>query len=548
MAKRRGKSNRAQLLHPERRVVDGQGYHYDPQEADRWLRFFDQLLVHTKGQYAGQPFTLEAWQEDDIRAVFGWRHDTTLARLVREWFMAEARKNGKSTEVSGLALGLLVLDNEPVAEIYGCAGDKDQAKLCHEQAKQMVLASPELNNRLEVYRDVIVDPATWSTYKAISADAGTKHGLNPHGVLFDELHVQRSRDLWDTMTTAQASRRQPLTIAMTTAGDDKDSICWEVWDHARAVRDGEIHRPDLHVSIHEVPEDADWRDEANWKLANPNLGVSVSLEYLRAEARKAEAIPGRQFTFRRLHLNQWVEGGQVWLPVDLWDAAEYAIDLEALDGRRCWPGVDLGATRDITALVYVFPPADPEAPPDNLDSRYLWVERLWIPEARAKARQDEEKLPYLEWADQGYIELAPGRVVDHAVVLQDLVERSGHWDLQEISVDPWQGYKLIADLEDAGLLAFAHRQGVVSMTGPCRSFESLLLEGKLAHAHNPVTRRAVRYAQTEGDAADNIKPSKRRSRDRIDPLVAGIMGLGRAVADDGEAPSVYDERGIQVWG
>jgi len=281
-------------------------YWFDKQAADDAVWFFENCLTHIKGKWAGQPLLLAPWQGQFIRDLFGWkRKDGT--RKYRTAYVEVPRKNGKSTLCAGIALLLLFADNEPGAEIYSAAADRQQAGIVFSVAKEMLARSADLAGMANAYQSSIAVPATASSYRAISADAFTKHGLNSHGVIFDELHAQKNRELWDVLTTSTGSREQPLVVAITTAGHDKHSICWEQHDYAVKVRDGVIDDPAFLPVIFAADEEADWTDEKVWQQANPNLDISLSRDYLRAECKRAQEVPAYENTFRRLHLNQWTE-------------------------------------------------------------------------------------------------------------------------------------------------------------------------------------------------------------------------------------------------
>jgi len=518
------------------------GYYFDAQEAEKATRFFERLLHHSKGEWAGTPFLLEPWQRRIIRALFGWRRRDDGTRRYRRAYIEIPRKNGKSTLAAGIALYLLFADGEPGAEIYSAAADRDQAAIVFGEAQRMVEASPALDRMAEIYKRAIYVPSTHSVYRVLSADAYTKHGLNAHGVIFDELHAQPTRELWDTLTTAVGSRRQPLIIALTTAGWDHNSICWEEHEYARQVAEGIIEDDALLPIIYAADPDDDWRSEATWAKANPNLGISVKLDYLRQEARRAELSPAYLNTFLRLHLNIWTQQESRWIPMDAWDAcAEPPINPRMLEGQICYGGLDLASTSDIAALVLDFPPEDGEE-----GGRHIWLPFFWIPEENLMERARRDRVPYDLWLRQGLLRATPGNAIDYEAIIRDIEELAERYRIAEIAFDRWGAFQISNRLQAMGLTMIAFGQGYRSMSPPAKELLRLILDGRLAHGGHPILRWMADNVVVVQDAAGNIKPDKRKSRERIDGIVAGIMALDRAMRHGGRQPSVYERRGLRT--
>ena len=328
---------------------------------------------------------LEKWQRDYVRQLFA---ETNGRRNVRTSLLALPRKNGKSSLCAGIALRLL-LEDEPGCEVYSCAASRDQARLVFDMARVAVEQSPVLSQHLKVYRSAIVREKTHATYKALSAEAGIQHGLSAHGVIFDELHVS-NREMWEVMLSSQGARRQPLTVALTTAGYDRKSVCWEVWQYAEAVRDGAIKDATFLPAIYAAPPDADWKSERTWKKANPNLGISIKLDFLKSECARAVEMPSYENTFRQLYLNQWTEQDQRWLRMDQWMQGDKPCPVD-LRNRECFGGLDLATTFDTTCLALLFP----------LEDGTLWVEpHFWLPDENMRQRVRRDKVGYDTWAKQ----------------------------------------------------------------------------------------------------------------------------------------------------
>lgn len=510
-------------------------YWFDEDSADRAVTFFPRFLRHMKGEWAGQPFELTPWQRDEIvRPLFGWkRQDGT--RRYRTVYVEVPRKNGKSSLGAGIALILLYADHEQGGEVYSAAADRDQAAIVFDLAKGMVQASPELRAISEIYRRSIVVRRTGSAYHVLSADVKSKHGKNASGVVFDELHVQPNREMWDVLNTSTGARRQPVVIAITTAGYDRESICWEVHEYARKVQEKLIQDDSFLPVIHGAPEEADWRDQAVWRQANPGLGVSLKFDYLEQEARKAQETPSYQNTFRRLHLNQWTQQSERFIDLAVWNACAGAVDLEQLRGRPCFGGLDLSTTTDISAFVLLFPPEDDEA----ADRDWHVLPFFWIPEENIGKRVRRDGVPYDAWVRDGLIEATDGNVVDYEVIRKRVKDLSERHHIREIAIDRWNATQITTQLEGDGLTMVPFGQGYKDMSPATKQLETLLLSKRLRHGGHPVLRWMADNLAVKQDPAGNLKPDKAKSTDRIDGIVALIMALGRAALHRECNPGIY---------
>jgi phage terminase large subunit-like protein len=406
-------------------------------------------------------------------------------------------------------------------------------------AKAMVEASPDLRQVVAVYRHELRVPASGSSYKVIPADAAGQHGRDLHGVLIDELHVV-PREVWDALVTGVGARRQPLVMAITTAGYDRSSLAWEQHEYARGVRDGSIDDPEFLPAIYAADPDDDWTDPSTWAKANPSMDATIKRAYLETECKRAQQLVGYQNAFRRLHCCQWVEQADRWLDLAVWDRGALALPNEAtLRTRPCWGGLDLATTHDLTALTLVWPR-------DPLPG--YWVKCwCWLPEATLAERARTDHVPYQAWREQGWLHATAGDVTDFDVVREHIRALAEEYAIREIAFDRWGATQLSTQLQQDGATMVAMGQGFGSLAAPTREFERLVLEGALIHAGHPVLRWMVSNAAVEQDAAGNRKPSKRRSTGRIDGLVSLCMALGRAtVASPGEAPSAYADHGLLV--
>ena len=494
------------------------------QEPLRIERFFAAILRHGKGEWAGKPFELEPWQRDRIvRPLFGTFRPDGL-RQYRTAYVEVPRKNGKTTLGAGIALYLLLADEEPGAEIYSAAADRKQAALVFEAATSMVRQSPKLKERCKIYKNSIVVEKTGSSYQVLSADVPTKHGLNAHAVIFDELHAQRTRDLWDVLKTSMGSRRQPLLFAITTAGYDRESICYEQHKYAERVNDGSITDATFLPVIYGAERLADWQDPAVWHAANPNLGVSLKLEYLVQEAQHAKESPAYQNTFRRLHLCQWTEQETRALDMDEWASCGDPIDLDRLTGRECFIGVDLSSTTDIAAIATVFAPTDE-------DPRCYVLPHFWIPEEAIMQRVRRDGVPFDAWVRDGFVTATDGAVIDYDVIRAKVNEVNSAYSVREVVFDRWGAWQMMTQLKgDLGEdRVIGYGQGFKDMNTPTKELITLVKDRRLRHGDNPVLRWMASNLSVKQDTAGNLKPAKDASSDRIDGIVATIMALGRAL-------------------
>jgi phage terminase large subunit-like protein len=500
--------------------ASGAVFYYDDGAAQRAVDFFRELLVHVKGEKAGQPFVLDPWEERDIiRPLFGWKRQGDGTRRYRQAYIEVPKKNGKSSLGAGLALYLTTADGEEGAEVYSVAADTDQADIVFSVAKQMRARSPELRKRLKPFKRSLVYHAMASSYKVLSAEADTKHGFNIHGCIFDELHTQPNRKLYDVLTTGTASRRQPLFIFLTTAGYDRHSICWEVHDYALKVRDGMLDDPSFLPVIYAADPAEPWDDPATWAKANPGLGSSVKLDYLEEQAKKARQSLAYQNTFRRLHLNEWTAQAQRAIDMAHWDACAGPVALAALAGRPCFAGLDLASSIDIAALVLVFPD-DP--------SGFLAVPVFWVPEDTVAARVKQDRVPYDVWIQDGLLRATPGNVIDYDVIRRDIGALGAQVEITEIAYDRWGATQLSTQLEGDGFTLVPFGQGFASMAAPTKELLTLIPSHRIQHGGHAVLRWMAGNFSTKQDAAGNLKPDKASSSDKIDGIVALIMGLDRA--------------------
>lgn len=538
---------------------EGTPYYFDQAAVDRVISFCEHLR-QSKGQWAGKYLKLLPWQTELITNVFGWKKKTDGTRRYRTIYIEIPKKSGKSSLTAALSLYLLVDDGEMGAEVYAAAADKYQASIVFDQSAQMVLQSPALSKRLKVRDSVkrIIYQSTNSYFRALSAEVHTKHGLNPSAVIIDELHAHPSRDLYDVLTSGSgASRKQPLFIIITTAGYDRNSICYELHKRARAIETGIVkpeEDPTFYGAVYGPPDDDpdwDWADEKNWAAVNPSLGFTITLDDLRDQFKQAQSRIEEENLFRQLRLNQWTNQSVRWIKLKDWDKCVGTVKLDELKGRECYSALDLSSSNDLTALAHVFP---------FEDSIYKVLMRFWIPEEVAAEKEKRDRVPYTRWIKQGLVQTTPGNRIDYGFIKQQLLDDRMQFNMRELAYDPWGAVKIYTDLQEEGFvtdqklqqdghpLLVEFRQGYKSMSPPSKELINIILSCKLEHGNNPVLRWNADNAVIEMDPAGNIKPDKAKATQRIDGLVSLIMALGRAMLHPlDEGKSIYETEDVKVF-
>ena len=512
---------------------------YDKDSADYAVMFIESLC-HTKGTWAGKPFELIDWQEQIIRDIFGTLKPNGY-RQFNTAYIEIPKKMGKSELAAAVALLLTCGDGEERAEVYGCAADRQQASIVFEVAADMVRMCPALSKRVKILTATkrIVYTPTNSFYQVLSAEAYSKHGFNIHGVVFDELHTQPNRKLFDVMTKGSGdARMQPLYFLITTAGTDTHSICYETHQKAKDILEGRKIDPTFYPVIYGAEESDDWTDPKVWKKANPSLGITVGVDKVKAACESAKQNPAEENSFRQLRLNQWVKQSVRWMPMEIWDKCSFAVNEDELIGRVCYGGLDLSSTTDITAFVLVFPPLDET-------DKYIILPYFWIPEDNLDLRVRRDHVPYDVWEHRGKLQTTEGNVV-HYGYIEKFIERLGEkYNIREIAFDRWGAVQMVQNLEGMGFTVVPFGQGFKDMSPPTKELMKLVLEERIAHDGHPVLRWMMDNIYVRTDPAGNIKPDKEKSTEKIDGAVATVMALDRAIRCGNDmSESVYDERGI----
>lgn len=514
------------------------GFYFDVTEAEQRIEFIEKHLTFVEGAKAATPFILERWQKAIVANLFGWKDIETGYRRYRECLIMVARKNGKTPLCAAIGACVFAMDDEPGMQVYSAAAEAEQASITWRTGKNMMLNNPELAEGIIAYqRSIIRADDPMASWKYISADAKSKHGYNVHLAEVDELHVCDA-EMVETLQSAMGARRQPLMIYLTTSDYQRDSICNRTHDYASKVRDGIIPDARFLPCIWEAKREDDWKDPKVWEKANPNLGVSKSLESMERECQKAQNEPTYENVFKRLHLNIRTEQNERAIQMDKWALCAKPINEAALTGKLCWGGLDIASTSDFTAFMLRFP---------FDDGHYEMILKLWVPKLGAIEREKKDRVPYTMWANKGLITLTEGNETDYDHVTEDIVELAKKYRIQNIGIDyNYQGLGIKQAVEKQCRIEFtSYSQTFRSMTMPTKQYLSLINSGNLWHGgHEVLTWMASNLMLAHGKEGE-VRPTKDKSGDKIDGIVADIMAMGLAVGRDKNAgQSVYDRRGL----
>lgn len=558
--------------------------------ADEIILFFENYLCHTKGKWVGQKFIPLEWQAEEVlKPLFGnirekgefikksskhpelngkiivnaniqkkecyykniFRPDAIIlskkeaavlpTRQYKKVYIEIPKKNGKSELAAGIAIKLLFADKEPGAEIYCAAGDRDQASIVFNVAKEMIKRNKFLSKKCKIINSTKrVVHNNGSYYHAISKEVSSKHGYNVHGMIIDELHII-PRNFFETLTFGSGdARRQPLFFFITTAGDNRTSVCWDEHEYARKIINGTIKDPNYLPLIYAAEIEDDWKAKKTWKKANPSIGKILDINVIKDACKEAIRKPSQENSFKRLRLNMWVRSESRFIYLNAWDKCKKNVKLEDFKGKPCYAGLDLASSTDIAAFSLVFP--------EELKKKlykYTFFNFYWCPEATIFERSEKEDINYELWNRQGHITATEGNVIDYEKIFKDITEINESYQIVELGFDRWGSIFITQKLESEGITVVPFGQGYKSMSPPSKELEVLILSKRLVHDGNPVTRFMADNVIVETDAYENIKPSKKKSKEKIDGIVALLIGLGRATVHDSNK-SVYEERGMIV--
>lgn len=507
---------------------------FDRKEAQRALNFFT-TLHHFKGEAAGSVFELEDWQAFIVGSIFGWKRlDGT--RRYNYADVVVARKNGKTTLASGVALYMMLADGEMGAEIYAGAMDMAQARICWEAAKNIAQKSPLIAPLLDFFRSSIVCNETVSSFKPLSKDTKNKDGLNPHCAILDERHAWKNNELFEVIKSGMGARRQPLVFSITTAGSDTSLPYFRDLDVLKDVLDGVKVQDNAFAVIYALDPEDDWNDRKVWMKANPNLGVSLSWKYMEDEWQDAKNKGGStEANFKTKNLNIWVDAPEVWIPDDKVVSCSGRVTLADLEGEECYGGLDLASTGDINAFALFFP------------RQKAALLKFWIP--KEKMLKDTDRVDYRLWSQQGYIEVNDGEVIDVNRIAADMARICSRYDVKAIAYDPWMMNVILQTMSDVGLynLLDPYKQTLIELSGPTKELEKMVTSEEIDLLGNPVLRWMFRNVVLYRDSNDNYRPHKGKSRNKIDGVVALVMAIGEwmGMRTDEISDRIYSDHSLR---
>lgn len=522
------------------------GFRYDEAAATRVFRFFEKVLKHSKGKWAGKPFILQEWQRRDLLGpLFGWKRPDGTRRY-RRAFVEIPKKNGKSTLAAGVGLYMLIGDDEAGAEVYSCATRKDQASIVHSEAINMVKRSPVLSERLKVNHTTktIYHEGSYSKYGILASDAGGAEGLNIHCLIADELHVWKGRAFWDSLRYGSAVRDQPLAFVITTAGIyDNTTLGWQEHEYATRVLSGDVVDDEYFAYIACADPDDDYLDPATHKKANPSYGVTIDPIEIEKAARDAKVKTTERGPFLRYRLNIWSEEADSFFDMEKWRACSDSFSEESLIGRACYAGLDLASRRDVTAWVLLFPPSDS-------DPMWRVLPRLFVPKGTAKRREAEDGVKYATWGQTGEMILTGNKdddTVEYGEIVRQIVIDCIRFAPQVIGADPWQmealRQQVFDHISDVDFIEI--QQTFRNLSEPTKQLEAIVVEGKLAHGGNEALTWMAGNCVVIEDGLANFRMCKKKSRGKIDGISALVMAVAVSGTHKKEEPSVYtSDRGL----
>lgn len=514
-------------------------FYFDYKEAEFALRFIE-CLKHSKGSWANANFILEPWQAFIVANIFGWKRHSDNTRRYRTAFVSVARKNGKSTLAAAIGLKLFVADNEYGAEIYTAATKRDQARLVHAEATRMVKKC-SLKYRIKIRRDDLIDTETDSIYQPLGADVDGLDGLNVHGAIIDEVHAHKTRKLWDVIDTATGARKQPLLLCITTAGDIRECIYSELKEYSLKTLYNPSYDDSWFTYIATLDNDEEVFQPEMWIKANPNLGVSITQDYLESQYKKAKEKPIGLLNFKRRHLNVDT------VDFEVWEGAQYFYDNENwyngkgfwdiivnYKGLDCYVGADFSSIVDLTSVVLVFQKED----------GFHIIPYAWVPKNTAYEGYSKDDIPYFDWHEQGVVSITNQPAIDYEEIRQFLHKLRSIVNIKEIAADPHNARFFLRQLELDNFNIFEHKQSFVALNDPIKTLHRLLLTGKIRHGNNPLLLWSSNNVKLIHDSTGNVKFDKRNDNAKIDVMIACVMAVYRATIPEIKTEKVYEKRGI----
>jgi len=513
-------------------------YYYDEAAANHVIKFFG-FLSHLKGPLANQPLELADWQMFVVCQLYGWKRRSDDYRRFRTAYVEVPRKSGKSTFCSGLTLYGLIADGENAAEVYAAATTRDQARIVFGDAQAMVKKSPQLLEHLKCHRSATLHDASGSKFEPLSSDAGSLEGRSPSFSVVDEVHVHKTSEIWDVLNVASGARAQPIIFAITTAGTNREGICYEIREYCLKVLDPNLDVNDdtFFAAIWGIDEGDDWRDPEVWKKANPGYGISVFPDDLERMAKQAMESPSAETNFRTKRLNQWLSSSCAWISSHDWDAtAGSRPPIEHFNGKPCYIGLDLASVSDFASMAIIFV---------EDGKMYPYVQH-YLPEDTVANANGFIGNKYREWTAAGYITTTEGNITDLSYIEEDVLKAMGQFNVREIAYDAYGATQLSASLIDKGAPMVKFSQGIMSMSDPSKELEKAVKAQNIFHGGDPVLSWMLSNCVVYIDPNDNIKIKKEGEKNKIDGIIALVMALGRLKVNGGLVQNVYSKRGLRA--
>lgn len=533
-------------------TADQDGFYLDHSKGISKIRFFEQLLQHTKGKSAGKNFVLSPFQQFTIYNVFAWMQDHPKygpIRRINNVYEKVAKKNGKTATMAGLALYHTSFDMEPGAECYIGATKEDQAKLCFNQAAAFVKKSSDLQllGFRVLQREIQFEPMG-SFIKPLGGDSKTQDGINSSLSIIDEYHAHKDDSVKENLESSMAERKQPLVYTITTAGTNIAGVCKNFEDQCIDILEGRLKDDHFFIMIHDLDDDDDWQDETNWQKANPNLGITVTLDFLRKEFTKAINQPSKIPNFKTKHLNMWVDAPEIWIPAENWNKNKVEVDdykalfQEKAQAFGSYAAVDLSTTKDLTAVVWITNADD--------DGDHYLMPYFFCPGSTIEVRSKEDRVPYRYWRDIGLLKSTPGNTIDYAEIKKIILKKAHLFKTECVEFDKWNAEQLRNEIHEHGIETSFFSQAIGVISYPTKQFEKLVYDGKLKHDGNIILSWMLAGCVIYQDANENIKVHKGRSHlgnKRVDGIVAAIMALGGLLSvEDNSDQSKYNDPDVEI--
>lgn len=512
---------------------ESRGLTWRPEKAEVRFRFFENVLVLPDGK----PFKLEPFQKFIVGSVFGW-YRATGTRRFRMAYVETAKGSGKTPLAAGIGLSGLVVDDEPAPEIYSAAVTRDQAKICFRDAEMMTQASPLLSDRLDTRVASILAQSTNGVMRPVSSEHRGLDGLRPYIALIDEIHEHPDAMVVDKIRAGTKRRLDALIFEITNSGYNRNSVCWQHHEYSLKLLDQAMEDDSWFAYVAAVDEGDDpMTDPSCWVKANPGLGTILPVQYVEEQVREAKGMPSKENIVRRLNFCQWTEQATRWLPMEMWRNCDSTRKIEDYRGQTCYAGLDLATVRDIAAFELAFPADD--------TGTIATFGYYFVPEEKILERAKKDRVPYDQWAREGWLISTPGNVIDYGFIRSKIQEIADRVIVKEIGYDRWNASQIVTDLQGDGFTMVPIGQGFASMSSPAKELEKLVVSSTFAFDGNPVTTWMASNVTVKQDPAGNIKPDKERSGDRIDGIVAICMALSRLMVNTHEdLSSHFAEEGV----